>query len=204
MSSSEDDERAYQPILLDKSNELNYELFVEDLHQPQGFEPNNIEEDLVYAEEALADKENNINVENIPSVEPANNVVTPPPTGSFAPTTDLPDETTRPKNVEAKRNGFFGIQHNTLLEIFATVKYMEMPAPQYLKSIERQLIAYFGVLISSVGDNGLMQISRSLFVRISETIWKSFSLPNTSGNKVKVCKGMFLSTLRLRTERGDT
>ena len=53
-SSVEDNERAYQPILLDKSNELNYERFVEDLHQPQGFEPNNIEEeDLVYAEEVL-------------------------------------------------------------------------------------------------------------------------------------------------------
>ena len=79
-SSSEDDERAYQPILLDESNEVNYERFVEDLHQPQGFEPNNIEEDLVYAEEALADKENNISVENIPPVESINNVVTPPPT----------------------------------------------------------------------------------------------------------------------------
>ena len=83
-------------ILLDKSNESNYERFVENLHQPQGFEPNNMEEDLVYAEEALAEKENNINVENIPSVESANNVVTPPPTGFLAPTTDLSDETTRP------------------------------------------------------------------------------------------------------------
>ena len=48
---------------------------------------------------------------------------------------------------------------------------MEMPVPQYLKSIERQLMAYFGVLISSVGDNGLVQISRALFVRIGETNW---------------------------------
>ena len=128
-SSSEDDVRAYQPTLLGESNELNYERFVT-VHQPQGFEPNNIEEDLVYAEEALADKENNINVENIPSVESANNVVTPPPTGSLA----------RPKKKKRrrsqKRKGFFGIQHNTLLEIFGIVKYMEMPAPQYLKSID--------------------------------------------------------------------
>ena len=43
---------------------------------------------------------------------------------------------------------------------------MEMPEPQYLKSIERQFIAYVGVLIG--GDNGLMQISRSLFARIGE------------------------------------
>ena len=43
-------------------------------------------------------------MENIPSVEPANNVVTPTPTGSLAPTTDLSDETTRPKMKKKRRS----------------------------------------------------------------------------------------------------
>ena len=202
-SSSEDDESAYQPMLLDKSNELNYERFVEDLHQPQGFEPNNIEEDLVCAEEALADKENNINVENIPSVESANNVVTPPPTGSLAPTTDLSDETTRPKKKKRCRSQEERVLRDTVQYPIRDICNCKVRGNACTTIFGEHRKTFNSLFWSAdfLGRRQWFDANIKVTIRSDRRNKLEFSSPNISGNKVKVCKVMCLSTLGLRTDR---